>query len=148
MKEKFLALVEEVKVTGIAEALYKASNAEEFHAAWQKFLDDNKELCTKIENWGTEFKDSGSAWIFDTGEELENPMEIAACIIVINNEEISECEIFEEYEDLVTAIAKIGNNIAIAIAKVAEGDYFCNITAEQVFSTEEDDSDSGEDEEN
>ena len=49
MKQRFLALVEEVKATGISQAIYNTSNAEELKAIWKNFLDENQELVAKIE---------------------------------------------------------------------------------------------------
>jgi len=136
MKERFLALTEEVKTTGIVETLYNTSNAEEFETAWHKFLNDNQKLCDRIKQWANGYNKEK---IFMKNENIENPMETVICLIIINNEEKSECEMFQDYEDLIEAVKNIGNKIAMAIAKFAQNDYFCNIGAEQIFLVEQDD---------
>lgn len=133
MKEKFLALVEEVKNTGIVEVLYKTSNAEELTAAWQKFSAENQELIAKIKEWATEYEDSGAEAIFEEGETIANPMEIVVCIKIIDDCDVSECEIFSEWTDLLCEIENIQNDFAEAFATLFKRFLICYITAEKIF---------------
>lgn len=147
MKEKFLALVEEVKNTGIVEALYKTSNAEELTAAWQKFSAENQELIAKIKEWATEYEDSDTKAIFEDGEQIADPMEIAVCIKIIENSWVSEEEIFCNWEDLAKKIADIESDFAAAVAKLMYDNLICEITAEDIFDSDSDE-DAAEDSEN
>lgn len=136
MKEKFLELVEEVKNTGIVEkltSLYDASDKEGFKAAWQAFLDDNQEIFRKIKDWASEFKDLGCEAIFDYEEYISNPMEIAVCIKIIDDFDVSECELFEHSSDLTDAIEKIDNDFANAVADRIYYRMVFNITVENIF---------------
>ena len=139
MKEKFLALVEEVKTTGIATALRATTNASEFEAVGQKFFEDYKELFEKIAAWAEEFRNSECGVIFNKGETIEAPMEIAIILHIINDVEcVSEDEIFETYQMLIDAIRDIGDDFSTAVADFAENDYYCNIKAEDIFGADED----------
>lgn len=133
MKERFLALVEEVKQAGIVEALQKTSTAEEMSAEWNKFLDENQDLCTRIRDWANEFK----GLIFEEDEELENPLEIVAVIHIIKDEYVSEVQIFEDWDKLVDAVRGINNDFAIAVADCIDVEYIHLITAEAIFSAYE-----------
>lgn len=119
MKNKFLELVEKVKTTGIVESLTNTSSKEEMSEVWQKFMDENPELCAKIEDWATEFKESNSGPIFGKGEKLENPLEITALIRTIDYDkyDVSEGEIFEIWEDLVDSVRGVGTAFAVTVAK-------------------------------
>lgn len=139
MKEKFLALVEEVKNTGIVEVLCKTANAEELTATWQKFLDENQELIAKVKEWATEYKNLDAEAIFEEGETIANPMEIVVCIKIIDDcYFVSECEIFHDCEDLNEAIAGIENDFVAAVKDFIEDDYICYITAEAIFNSDSD----------
>lgn len=132
MKEKFLALIEEVKNTGIVEELYKTSNAKELTAVWQDFYAKNQQLIAKINDWASEYKNSGAKAIFKEGETIENPMEIAVCIKVINVD-VSECEIFSDWKDLLHQIEKIQNDFAVAVANFIKHEIIYIITAKDIF---------------
>ena len=139
MKERFLALVNEVKTAGIASALKATTNASEFEAVGQKFSEDYKELFEKIAAWAEEFRNSECGRIFDEEETIEDPMEIAVILHIINDEDcVSEVEIFEKYQMLVDAIRDIGDEFSAAVAELADEDYICYITAEKIFEAIED----------
>lgn len=146
MKQKFLALVEEVKGTGIVEALYKASNAEELTAAWQNFSAENQELLKKASEWGYEFKKAEVEYLFEDGESIEDPMEIVVTIRIAGNK-VSECDVFEAFENLVNALEDLETDFANAVAECVSVNYIYDITAEDLFSDEfDDDANSGDDE--
>lgn len=135
MKEEFLALVEKVKATGIAERLYATSNALELTVVWQKFSAENRKLFKKIKNWAFKFKYSDEGAIFEKGETIENPMEIAIVIRIINDVEfVSECELFEDADDLANAIRDIGNDFATAVADYAADWKISGITDIDIFA--------------
>lgn len=140
MKEKFLALVEEVKnteIVGKLTALYDASDKEGFKAAWQAFSDDNQEIFRKIKDWASEFKDLECGAIFDCGEYIDNPMEIAVCIKIIDDFDVSECELFEDSNDLTEAIEEIDNDFANAVADYIYHCIVFSITVEDIFKDED-----------
>ncbi len=144
-REAFLELVKEVKKTGIAEAVYNTASAKELKEVWRKFLNENSELIIKIREWTEKFKEAGCEAIFDREEELENPMEVAVVIFIINDEQrVSEAEIFEDYEDLTRAIGNIEDKVAERITEFIEYNFICRITAEDIFP---EDDDSGEEDE-
>jgi len=137
MKEKFLALVQEVKETAIAEAIYNTSNVEEFKTVFQKFLNENQELVAKIQSWKEEYK--AIKWeerepIFAQGEEIQNPMEIVIIIRIINDiKQVSEYELFEWPDDLIQAIVDTGNDFTVALGCLMFELLIDRITAEQIF---------------
>ena len=134
MKEKFLTIVEEVKATGIAESFCKTSNAEELTLVWNKFIDENSDLIQKIKEWAEEFKKIDRGCFIEREDTVENPMEIAITIFIIDDvNNLSECTIFEDYEDLISAMRGIGGCFYEAVANLVEEDYICEITAEQIF---------------
>lgn len=140
MKEKFLALVKEVKNTGIAEALYKTSNAKELEAVWQKFSDENQELFGKIKDWAEEFRISDGTSIFSKAETIENPMEIAILIRIINDKNnVSEFELFENWGDFVEAIHNIGNDFSDVIEDLIWTYYITDIKPQYIFDDDSDD---------
>ena len=134
MKQRFLALAEEVKKAGIAEAIYNTSNAEELKAIWKKFLDENQELVAKIEFWREEYTKPEAEKIFAKGEEIQNPMEVVIIIRIIDDiVAVSECELCEESDDLAQAIKEIGNNFTITLGELMEYSMISNISAEEIF---------------
>lgn len=135
MKKEFLALVEEVKATGIAERLYATSSAWELAVVGQNFFAENLELFKKIKDWASEFKSSDEGAIFGEGETIKNPMEIAIVIRIINDAElVSECELFEDADDLGNAIRDIGNDFATAVADYALDWKISGITDIEIFA--------------
>ena len=132
MKEKFLALVEEIKTTGIAEALCKASNVDEITTAWQKFKDENPELFRKINEWATEFVDGGCNPIFKCKEDVKMPMEIAVCIYIMG-ENATECTIFDEGNDFVKALYATNEKNASAVGHFVYDNFLFYITPEDFF---------------
>ena len=135
MKEKFLTIVEEVKATGIAESFCKTSNAEELTLVWNKFTDENSELIQKIKEWAEEFKKIDRGCFIEREDTVENPMEIAITIFIIDDKvNLSECAIFEDYDDLISAMREIGGYFYEAVANLVEADYICDITPKQIFS--------------
>lgn len=133
MKQKFLALVEEVKETQIVEALYEVSKAEQIYNLIQKFSSDKKDLCTRIKDWANEFKESDSEAIFKAGEKIENPMETVVVIYIINDSYVSEEEIFEDCEDIEEQTRDISNDFAKLVANVIGQHLICSIQPEDVF---------------
>lgn len=142
MKEKFLALVKEVKDTGIANILCNTTNPEELKAVWQKFVGENSELFQKVQDWASEYD---GVSLFEDGEEFEDPIEIVVIIHMINDSEISECDIFENYDDLTYAVEDIPEEFAERLASCISSEMICEITAEDIFDDdeEEDDDDEG-----
>ena len=136
MKTKLLELIEEIKSTGIAEVLCKASNAEDFSAAWQKFEEENPELFSKITEWATEFSNNDCSAIFEDGEEVEMPIETAICIYIMG-ETVTEESIFEDSDNLVAALCDIGEENAEAIANFIKEYYLYSIEPENIFCEEE-----------
>ena len=136
MKDKFLELVEEVKNTGIATILCNTTNAEELKAAWLKFIEENSELFQKVNDWASEYDGES---LFEDGEEFENPIEIVVIIRLINDSEISECYIFDNYDDLTDAVGDIPEKFAERLADSIRGEMIYAITAEDIFDEDEED---------
>ena len=136
MKEKFLALVEEVKVTGIVAALSGASNPEELEAVWNEFEEKNSDLFEKANAWGNEFLEADITELFESEESFENPVEIAVTIVMVGNE-ISDSDIFQDYEELMIALNSVGSNFAYAIAEFIDTNHIYNITSSDFFQENE-----------
>ena len=145
MKDQFLELAKKVNTAGIVEALSKTSSKEEMSEVWQKFMDENQDLCTKIKEWANEFRESDPEPIFTGAEQLEHPIEITAVIHIIDDEDVSECEIFEDWKHLMYSVREIGTAFAVAVANCIENQYICKMKAKDIFKayekSEENDSD-------
>lgn len=116
MKEEFLALVEKVKDTGIADALCNANTVDERVRAWSKFDTENQDLFKELVSWGEKF-DEDYGPIFNEGEKIQNPLEIAVCISISG---AAEGDIFENWEDLQSEIRNLGNGYATDLADVMD----------------------------
>lgn len=145
MKEKFLALVKKVKEADIS-PITQTTNAEELKAAWEAFWADNQDLLIEIKDWAAEFHEEESDYIFAEGEEIENPMEITVIIRAIDDEDLTDENVFEEFRNLFNALNDIENNFATAIAELLRTKVITDITAEDIFSSddEEDDDNDGD----
>lgn len=113
MKEEFLALVEKVKATGIANALCNANTVDERVRAWTKFEKKNQDLFKEIASWSVEFYDEADDPLFNKGETIQNPLEIVICIYI---SDISGDNIFEDWEDLRAEIRNLGNGYTMDLA--------------------------------
>lgn len=134
MKKRFLELVNEVKETGVVEALYVTSNAEELKKAWRQFADENQELFEKIKQWANEFKETSHPPIFKIDDELENPMEICVVIFIFDDiGYVSEKQIFENFNCLVKEIKGIRNDFARTVEYFARISFICKLEAEEFF---------------
>ena len=134
MKESFLALVEQVKNTGIAKILCNTTNPEELKDAWKKFEDENPGLFQKVKDWAENY--DGSV-LFAEGENFQNPVGIAVVIRIINDYDVLECEIFEECDDFTHAIEYIHGVFAEGLAKISYNTLICEIKAEDIFAKDE-----------
>ena len=132
MKQNFLALVNEVKATGIVAILSNASNVEAFKDAWQKFADENPELFKKVSDWAAEFKQAETEPFFKDGSVVEDAIEITLTIRIAGNQ-FSECDVFENYEDLVRTLKDVETPFAQAVAECVDVNYIYDITAENLF---------------
>ena len=134
MKEEFLALVEKVKATGIADALCEAATVDERHAVWEKFQEENQELCVELGSWGEEF-DGDEAPLFYRNESIQNPLEIAICIYM---SDVYEDDIFEDLIDLQFEIRNLGNEYATDFADAMNDDYIVYIDIADPMKKDED----------
>ena len=137
MKEKFLALVNEVKATGIVAILSNTSNVDEFKETWQKFTDENPELFKKALEWGAEFKKNEPGNLFEDGEAIENPLEVVVAIRIAGNK-VSECDVFATYGDLVNALEDLKTSFSDIVAECVDYDYIYDIKAEDIFPEDDD----------
>lgn len=133
MKSKFLGLVEEVKELGLVEALYKTSNKEELSSVWKNFWSINKVLSEKIHDWADDFKKYESEPIFDMGETIENPMEVAAILSITSDDEVTEDDIFEDCSDFENGLKDEDHDLAKTVADILHDCYIEEISAEDIF---------------
>ncbi len=133
MKEKFLKLVKKVKEADIS-YITKATTESELTAAWQSFWKQNSKLHAEIKTWASEFINTDLGPIFSNNEEIPNPMEIVIVIRGSYNSDLTECDVFNNYRNLVEALNEIGDDFASVVAKCIENDYIPNISAEDIFS--------------
>ena len=134
MKKSFLALVKEVKDTGIANTLCHTTNPKELKDAWKKFEEENPVLFYKVKDWASKYDYSP---LFAEGEEFQDPVEIAVVIRIIDDYDISECEIFEECDDLTHAIEELPGVFAEGLGKILYHTLICEIIAESIFAKKE-----------
>lgn len=149
MKEKFLALVEQTKNTGIAATLAETSTADELKSAWQKFKEENEQLFADVFAWADAYAKDGYNKIFSAAENIENPTEVFICIYIASCKDASihECSVFCQDFDLIDALESVGNDFNDKLAEFISGDYVYNLTAEDLFPSDDADEEIGDDEE-
>ena len=151
MKEKFLALIEELKSLGLAAKICAASNAAELRQIWETFVNENFGIVEEIKQWALEYTENeNSNYIFAEGAEIEDPIEVAVFLCACEGT-INECGICEIDGDFIEALNATEEKVAIAVADYVSSSYIDVITAEDIFAdtdeSEEGDSDVGEDSE-
>lgn len=138
MKKEFLELIEEVKQTRIVSELAKNYNAEGLKEIWRKFISENPDLLEKIKEWAQKYKESGSKEIFEEGESIRNPIEIAIIIFIIGEDYKGvESKIFARWEDLAEMACMFANDFAQSVSYNIRRFYICEITAENIFPKED-----------
>ena len=149
MKEKFLALIEELKNLGIAAKICGASNSAELRQIWETFVNENFGIVEEIKQWALEYAENeNSNYIFAEGAEIEDPIEVAVFLRACEGT-INECSICEIDDDFVEALNATEEKVAIAVADYVSSSYIDGITAEDIFADADEsaevDSDEGED---
>ena len=134
MKKRFLSLVENVKQTGIVEALLLSSNPKEFRKIWKDFSEENMILFGMVNDWAYDVKSSNSYPIFKKAEKLENPMEIVVTIHMIDEVFLDEHEIFQDWYDLTEELERMGTNSGKALARHIRERDIIHMSAERIFS--------------
>ena len=136
MKEKFFELIEKIVQADIT-TITQATTAEELEAAWDKFWSEHPDLLAEIQDWAAEYADSEREVIYTAGEEISNPLEIVVLIRAAEEEDVSECQIFADWEDLTHELEATGDKFAAAVAKCIHSIYIPTITSEDIFDAYE-----------
>ena len=120
MKEKFLKLVTSIRDTGVVEEFYRNLTAQGIKTVFNKFKGENQKLIADIEQWKNEYKQGEPHYLFEDGESVEYPMEIAMIIYLMEDLYVTEEELFENLKDLTIEILSIPNDFATAIYILVE----------------------------
>ena len=130
----FFDFVKEVKITGIAENLKKASSAQELKEAWKAFKEKNKDLLEKIDEWKEVYENfEKNFFLVEENEKIEDVLEICIVIYIIYDCFVSEIDLFPINlgEELLKKedVSELEKNVA----ELMEEKYICFIQATDIF---------------
>lgn len=95
-RSEFLEFIEELKKSGIAQALYNSSTPEETVSLWAKYSSENEDFFARVKTWAErrdEYFDTLEFFpMFDKDEELDCILEIGLMIFIVKD----ECLLSEE----------------------------------------------------
>ena len=136
---EFLVFIEELKKSGIAQALYNSSTPEETISIWEKYSSENQELFARIKSWAegrSEYFDTYEPVpLFEEDEEIECILEVGLMILIVKDECILlEEDINETFgTELVALLKKSSNKIIRAAGCYINCNGYDTITSENIF---------------
>lgn len=141
MEKEFLDYVERLKESGLSETLSLASSKRELKHEIRKFRSKNRNFIKELKVWAKKWaknRVNGEYVFLSTGEtekstNIENPMEIVLCIYFMQNKNVSECEIFQNFIDLQYSLMSSEMKIAKAIAYLVTTKDIKDINAHDIF---------------
>lgn len=139
-RKEFLAFIEELKKSGIAQKLYNSSTPEETISIWKKFSSENQGLFERIKSWAEArdeyFNTYEHAPLFEEDEKVECCLEVGLMIIIVKDECILSGEdIKESYDaELVTLLKKSNNRLLKAAGWYIDCDGYETMTEENIYT--------------
>lgn len=119
IKQKFFELIENAKKMRLYDLLEDHEiTPREFKKECMELAEQYPQIMSNALTWAEEYKDLSMPVLFERGEEIENPLEIFAIISIINDYDVTECEIFADSDEFVDTIKEIGDENAEALADV------------------------------
>lgn len=138
-QKEFLAFIEKLKQSGIAQSLYNSSTPEETISLWKKYSSENQDLFGRIKAWaegrGEYFNTHEPCPLFENNQKLDCILEIGLMILIVKDETLLLDEDINENftEELVMLLMENPNPILKAAAYYIDCDGFDTITAENIF---------------
>lgn len=139
-RDEFLAFIEELKKSGIAQDLYNSSTPEETISIWEKYSSENQKLITRIKSWAEGrieyFNTHEPVPLFEEDEEMECILEVGLMIIIVNDECILlEEDINEGFNDkLIELLKKSDNRLLKAAGWYIDCDGYESMTKENIYN--------------
>jgi len=139
-REEFLLFIEELKHSGITQALYNSTTPEETISIWEKYSSENQELFEKIRSWAAErneyFNTCKTFTLFADEEQLDDCLlEICLILIIVKDESIlCEEDINNEFgEELYFLLNQSSNKIFQAVAEYIDCNGYDTLSKENIF---------------
>ena len=141
MEKEFLEYIERLKESGLSKTLSLASSKRELKQEIRKFRSKNRKFIKELKAWAKKWaknRVNGESSFFSLGEaekskNIENPMEIVLCIYFMQNKNVSECEIFQNFIDLQYSLINSKMKVAKAIAYLITTKDIKDINAHDIF---------------
>jgi len=139
-RDEFLAFVEELKKSGIAQALYNSSTPEETISIWEKYSSENQELFAKIKSWAEGRSEYFNTYepvpLFEEDEKMESILEVGLMILIVKD----ECILLEEdinegfSEELIKLLKKSPNRLLEAAGWYIDCDGYDTMSKENIYT--------------
>ena len=139
-RDEFLAFIEELKKSGIAQSLYNSSTPEETLSLWEKFSSENQDLFARIRSWAEArdeyFNTYEHAPLFEENEKVECFLEVGLLIFITNDECLLSGEDINENfdEELYTLLKESTNRLLKAAGWCIDCDGYESMTKENIYN--------------
>ena len=126
MKERFWAIIEKIKKTGISRKLLSAKNVEEIRQAIIEFEDENKDIIFAISDWNMEYDEGDAGYVISKEDNIDSPIEVVLFIYYLPSS--VEDDLIEDDRVLINALNAFDSKAAKALAKCVYNNYIYEIT--------------------
>lgn len=139
-RNEFLAFIEELKKSGIAQALYNSSTPEGTISIWEKYSSENQELFARVKSWAEDRSEYFNTYepipLFEEGEEIECILEVGLMILIVKDEGILlEEDINEGFnEKLIELLKRSPNRLLKAAGWYIDCDGYETMTKENIYT--------------
>lgn len=139
-RDEFLAFIEELKKSGIAQSLYNSSTPEETISIWEKYSSENQELFARIKSWAEGRSEYFNTYepvpLFEEDEKIESILEVGLMILIVKDEGILlEEDINEGFnEELIKLLKKSPNRLLEAAGWYIDCDGYDTMTKENIYT--------------
>lgn len=141
MEKEFLEYVKRLKESGLSKTISLASSKRELKQEIRKFRSKNRKFIKELKVWAKKWAKNrvNGEYVFFSAREteesknIENPMEIVLCIYFMQNKNVSECEIFQNFIDLQYSLINSKMKVAEAIAYLITTKDIKDINAHDIF---------------
>lgn len=138
MEKEFLEYVKRLKESGLSKTLSVASSKRELKQEIRKFRRKNRKFIKELKAWARKWAKNrvNEEHVFlnaEKGKNIENPMEIVLCIYFMQNKNVSECEIFQNFIDLQRSLKNSEMKVAKAVAYFISKKDIKDINAHDIF---------------
>lgn len=132
MKKKILKLAKEIQRNGVGDKLCKVNSPDQMDEIWKEFIEQNPDLILRVKKWGKKFAEKEYSPLFEKGEEIKYPLEIALIIYIIGSEVVTENDLFENFRDLSEALESYDSAFTDGLSISMEHTYIFSLTAKDI----------------